>query len=285
MSCRAAHAASPALPIVVIDASVTDATRLVCEELADQHDLLLYRRAEQPGLTHQRNAAVGICRARGVTLLHFIDDDTQVMPEYFGAITRRFQHDPGLIGVGGVILNQSPVSYFLVKRFFALASRKRGSVLRSGRNMMGQYPGSRATDSVEWLSGCSMSYRLAAFDHVTFDTRLEGYATGEDYVFGFHLSREHRLAVEPEATCIHHLAQTARGSSLERAQERTLTAFALVRENRKFGLSFTAFWWATAGDFGLRAVHGILFRNLESLHEAAGIAKSVLLIARHSHRD
>ena len=108
--------------------------------------------------------------------MHFIDDDTEVSPGYFEAIERRFRQDPTVMGIGGIIINQPQVNYLAVKSFFLLWSRRRSSVLKSGRNVMGQYPGTHANDPVDWLSGCSMSYRITAFDEVAFDGRLDSYS-------------------------------------------------------------------------------------------------------------
>ncbi len=283
MSCLAAHAASPSIPILVIDASTTEATRYVCEGIARRPESslnLIYRRASQPGLTHQRNEAVGICRELGAKLVHFIDDDTEVLAGYFDAVERRFHQDPTVMGVGGIIINQPLVKYLTIKSFFLMGSRRPASVLRSGRPVLGQYPGARATARVEWLSGCSMSFRITAFDDQMFDSRLQGYSLGEDYDFGFRLSRKHRLAIEPMATCIHHLTPTARSSMRTHARQRTKATHDWVCEHSAFGLSRTAFWWSTFGDFLLHAVNGTLRANVVSLREAQGVIDGVIAIAR-----
>ena len=294
MSAAAAHRASPSMPILIIDASTTEATRDACASIVRRNEPslnLIYRRARQPGLARQRNEAVGVCRELGAGVVHFIDDDTEVSAGYFDGIERRFRQDPTVMGVGGVIVNQPPVNYLAVKSFFLFGSRRRGSVLRSGRNMLGQYPGTRATDRVEWFSGCSMSYRIAVFDRMMFDDRLEGsslgsysVSLGEDYDFGFRLSREHRLAVEPSARCVHHLTPTVRGSMRARAQQRTRTTHRWVSEHRELGLSRTAFWWSALGDFLLHAAYGILRRDPEYLREARGVVDGVIAIVRHGSR-
>jgi GT2 family glycosyltransferase len=284
MSCTAAHAASPEIPILVIDASTTEATRDICERTSSQHApslKLTYRRARQSGLARQRNEAIGICRELGVEVVHFIDDDTEVSAGYFDAIERRLREDPKVMGVGGVILNQPQVDHLMIKSFFLLRSRRRGTVLRSGRVMMGQYPGSRAGDSVDWLSGCSMSYRIGAFEDVMFDDRLTGYSLGEDYDFGFRLSRKHRLAVEPAATCIHHATPVGRSSMRVIARQETETAYRWVAENQDFGSSRAAFWWATLGDLLLHTAHWIIHRNREALQQMLGVIDGAIAVARN----
>jgi GT2 family glycosyltransferase len=281
MSCAAADRVSPSIPIVVVDASTTEATRDICQHfvrLNASSSPLLYRRAHQPGLTHQRNEAVGICRELGVHVVHFIDDDTEVLDGYFDAIEHRFQIDPAVVGVGGIILNQLTVNYVKLKSFFLLGSHKRGSVLRSGRNILGQYPGTLATDIVEWLNGCSMSFRMTAFDEAQFDSSLQGYSMGEDYDFSFRLSRHHRLVVEPTAECIHHLTPTMRGSARAQARQATEATHRWVHTHMTLGMSPIAFWWSALGDFLLKGCHGVLCRERESLQAAIGVLDGVTSI-------
>lgn len=282
-ACTAANAASPNTPILVVDASSTDATQRACATLVDRHGprlKLTYHSASRPGLARQRNEAIGLCRQMRATVVHFIDDDTEVSPGYFEAIEQRLRQDPHCFGVGGVIVNQPRVTFLGFKRLFLLGSRRRGSVLRSGRVMLGQYPDTSATDRVEWLSGCSMSYRIGAFDGIAFDDRLEGASIGEDYDFGFRLSRRHALVVEPAATCVHHLTPTARSSRRVHARTRTQLIHRRVIEYRVLGLSPAAFWWSTLGDFLLRGTYGALRRDARSLHEALGVVEGAVSVLR-----
>jgi Glycosyltransferase like family 2 len=284
MSCAAAHRASPNMPILVVDASATEATRHVCEGLARQlgpSSKLLYRRARQPGLARQRSEAVEVCHELGVEVVHFIDDDTEVSTGYFNAIERRFLQDPTVMGLGGVIVNQPIADHLTIRSIFLLCSRRRGTVLRSGRNTLSQYPGTHASDRVDWLSGCSMSYRITAFKEIMFDGRLEGSSLGEDYDFSFRLSRKHKLAVEPLATCIHHLTPTARSSMRANARQSTQTTYRWVRENRALGMSRAAFWWSTLGDVVFHATPWILRGNPDALQETLGVLEAVSAIARN----
>jgi GT2 family glycosyltransferase len=274
MSCAAVHRASPDTPILVFDASTSDATREVCENLvrsADQSLTLLYRRAGRPGLARQRNEAIGICRHMGVQIVHFIDDDTEVCPGYFDAIDARFQNEPDVIAVGGIVVNQPAVHYVWLKALFLLASGKRGTVLRSGRNMMGQYPGTSATEPVNWLCGCSMSFRTAVFDEFAFDDEMTGYSIGEDYDFTFRVSRKHRIAIEPAAECVHHFTPTMRGSRRGHARMRTEATHRWVSRHRTLGMSLAAFWWSALGDFLLTLGYGITHLKREYLREALGV--------------
>jgi GT2 family glycosyltransferase len=274
MSCAAVRRASPDTPILVFDASTEQATREVCEGLmcsSDQSAAVLYRRASRPGLARQRNEAVRICREMGVQVVHFIDDDTEVYPGYFQAIDTRFQNEPDVMGLGGIIVNQPVVHYVWLKALFLLTSHRHGTVLRSGRNVSGQYPGTSPTEHVQWLCGCSMSFRMAVFDEFAFDDEMTGYSMGEDYDFAFRVSRKHRLAVEPAAECIHHFTLTMRGSRRTHARMRTEAAHRWVSLHRRLGMSLAAFWWSALGDFLLNMGYGIIRFKREYVREALGV--------------
>jgi GT2 family glycosyltransferase len=280
VACETAHHASPDLPIVVIDASSTSAAQEACAKL--QAGLptatIYYHRAAIAGLTRQRNQAAAICSRMDAKYVHFIDDDTTVMPRYFDAIEDRFRRDPLVIGLGGIILDQPLVRLRAVKIAFLLASRRPGVVLRSGRHTLGQYPGSSAGDQVDWLSGCSMSFRVEVFTEFQFDESLSGYSMGEDADFSFRVSRKHRLAVEPGATCMHSMTPTDRGSARVRRREATVNSYRRVLQYRSFGLSRAAYWWATLGDVMIRGSRWLATRDQGSLGEVKGTVDGIRAI-------
>lgn len=199
---------------------------------------------------------------------------------YFDAIERRFACDATVAGVGGIITNQPVFDHLAIRSFFLLRSRRRGSVLASGRNMLGQYPDSAADDPVDWLNGCSMSYRISAFQDIGFDDRLEGPSLGEDFHFSFRLSRCHKLAVEPAARCVHHVTPAVRGSRRATAREGAENTYRWVRENQHLGMSLPAFWWATFGEVVLHLTSWIVHRRRDSLEEVWGIGDALVTIIR-----
>jgi GT2 family glycosyltransferase len=281
-SVTAVHRVSPGTVAMVIDASESTASEEVCARLAEETPGLKvdYHRAIEPGTARQRNQAVEICREQGIDVIHFLDDDTEVLDGYFEAIEGRFAREPELMGIGGIILNQPPLTYPRIKRFFQLAGRP-GQVLRSGRNSLGQYPDAKADDKLDWLVGCSMSFRMSAFeDGLRFDGRLKGYSLGEDLDLSFRLSREHPIAVEPAATCYHHMTSTGRHPMRSHAHDRTVFTHRWVIEQKKLGLSMPLFWWSVLGDCLLHAGHGIVGRSGGSWDQALGVVDGVREILR-----
>lgn len=276
--------------LVIVDASVDTATQNVCREVSQSHEKLDLRwvKAPRPGLARQRNHAVSVCKEAGISIVHFLDDDVEVLPGYFAAIERRFVSDPELMGVGGCVQNQRVEKHDRFNRIFLLSGRDPYTVLKSGRVVNPQpahgAPRRSRFDRVDWLQGFAMSYRIDAFASCAFDERLSGYSFGEDRDFTFRLSRSHAIAVEPEARCLHHRAPENRLNSERFGFESTVLLHAWVREHRHHGLSLIAFYWALLGDL-LRHLIAIPTRQPGRAGDSWPYVKGVLRGLRVLRRD
>jgi glycosyltransferase involved in cell wall biosynthesis len=268
----ALDAVAPGIEVLVADSS-DDAHAPDVRALVEVHDhvtLLTCR----PGLARQRNQAMDWVRAHrpDTAYVHFIDDDTEVLPGYVDAITEVFESRPEVAGVGGVVLNQPRPRHVGTKRLFCLYSRNPGQVLPSGRVTIGHYEGDEATHPV-WLPGCAMSYRTGAIAGRRFDDRLEGYSLGEDMYFSFALSHEHPLAIAPEARVLHHFSPQNRMSRTRLAPVKIALLHRFVRENRAHGMRLGAFWLAVVGDMVLKLADGVRRGDGDSVAEAGAIAR------------
>jgi O-antigen biosynthesis protein len=91
--------------VVVDNAPATDATRRICNELADDARVpprdVRYVLEPDPGLSRARNA--GIAHARH-ELIAFVDDDERVDPWWLTELVREFDADPGVGCVSGIVL-------------------------------------------------------------------------------------------------------------------------------------------------------------------------------------
>ncbi|MGH9170253.1 MAG: glycosyltransferase family 2 protein [Acidimicrobiales bacterium] len=268
----------PGSCVVVYDASAGEATAGLCSASELPLDLH-YVRAERPGLARQRNDSALYCRRLGVEIVHFIDDDTRIRPGYQEAIEARLAAEKDLAGVGAVVENQPVPSFKQLKRLFGLWGPVPGSVLKSGRAVMGQYPGGPDGGRLDWLSGCAMSYRLDVVLRHRFDDRLEGYSKAEDKDFGFRVSRSGRLAVETRARCVHDLSPANRWGSRRHAYEATVIVAAWAAEQAGNGISRLAFAWSAAGDACLRVGLGLARRDKAELSRALGTVQALGRIA------
>jgi GT2 family glycosyltransferase len=265
----------PTIDVLVIDASNDQSSSELCKRIGNDMDLnVLYRRAPRPGLAKQRNFCLSLI-GHSWDLVHFIDDDTEVCPGYLDAIERGFS-DSEVVGVGGVVVNQPPVSHVRAKTLFCLYSDVAGRVLPSGRNTIGHYPeGQQGLRSVQWLAGCAMSYRVAAIGSVRFDERLEGYSWGEDFDFSFRLAaRRDVLRVATDARCLHAVSALNRYSPGRLARQRTYLLHRWVQENQERGMRLRLFWWSLVGEVLLRGVDGL--RSRESRAIAGGVLLGIL---------
>lgn len=270
------------MPVVVVDASADLTSAEVCRKFTELNYQVRYFIAERSGLARQRNQAIAYCIGEGFEVIHFLDDDTEVLPGYFDAIEDRFIGDPYVDGVGGVIDNLRGDSrrFEIVKRMFGLWAPRPGIILRSGRNLIAQDGAADNLVSVDWLIGCSMSFRTQVFAEHMFDERLEGRSLGEDFDFGFRVSRTRQLAVEPKAHCLHHLSVVNRQDAEEVAREEMSVSYCWVREQRESGMSVGWFWWATLGDVLLHSFLGLSRRDAVHLLRARGLLAGGWIILR-----
>lgn len=224
----------------------------------------------EPGLTRQRMAGIAHLSS-DCRIVHFIDDDVLLEPDYFSAIESCFASSPDIVGVGGVVTNtmrhRPP---HLLNRLFLLDSRRQGVVLRSGVNIR-CFEALERTE-VQWLSGCSMSYRRDVFSSCSFDTDLEGYSLGEDVDFSFGVSRLGRLVVCPQAR-LQHLEKGVT-LSVRRTiwRDEVVRRFRFVKRYRGMGMSLAAFWWSVFGDIILTLGKALAFGDRrEQRHKIRGL--------------
>jgi GT2 family glycosyltransferase len=189
-----------ATTVMVMDSSDGDDTRAAVAEVAGVR--FRYERCAR-GLTRQRMAGVAALDPE-VQIVHFVDDDVVLEPGYLAAIEETFDARPEVLGVGGRITNMPAHNPRLLHRVFLLDSVQGGIVLPSGVNVLafGVPDGGR----VDWLSGCSMSFRRMVFDDLAFDLRMEGYSLGEDVDFTFRVSRRGPLCIAGKARLAHMIS-------------------------------------------------------------------------------
>jgi GT2 family glycosyltransferase len=275
--------------VVVVDASTDDETSAVCARFHQDNPgiELHYARADRPGLPQQRNQAVVLCRALGVDVVHFIDDDTEILRGYLDALEARFDREPEVLGVGGRTVEGQRGPSGLARRLWSsfYLFGEPLTVLPSGHGHA-EYEDVHATGRVQWLRGCCMSYRMAAFESNAFDERLgpgpAGYGLGDDLDFGFRVSRIGRLVVEPGARCIHHLAPSNRTPAYHYGHDRVVHRYVWLTERESAGLSLRAFWWSVFGDLVMLSARALIRRDGQSMRAAAGTLAGVVTVIRGS---
>jgi GT2 family glycosyltransferase len=181
----------------------------------------------QRGLTKQRNVGLGEVRDL-VDVVHFIDDDVELDHDYLAGLMQALERDPSLVGVGGMVLGGNRGRPSRPALLTGRDSLTPGAVTRMGFNV-GAHETPTPVD-VEWLPGCSMSFRLSAINGLSFDESREGYAIGEDVDFGLKASARGRLQHVPTARLVHHLSAVNRHRRAELTRMAVVHRWALARD-------------------------------------------------------
>lgn len=222
---------STAIPrILVVDSSGPQHAAQLVEKAVAAHPHLEIRCIRtEPGLTVQRNHGL---RASHADIVHFIDDDSYVTPTYFAEIMRAFASlGSRAVGVGGVQMNWPQRPPHPVRRAFGLAAGP-GQVSRAGWNTYFYCRNGHEIQSVDWLSGCAMSFRRDHAIQTWFDESLAGYSLGEDLEFCLRVAEPGWLYVATRAHLEHQRSDRNRIDIRQyRAREIPFRA-SLVREHR-----------------------------------------------------
>lgn len=232
--------------VFVVDSSTDQFSKRLTEEFARNMvgTVVNYIRSDQRGLVMARNVALANLPPNA-DIVHFVDDDTELDKSYIKEINKILRADSGCVGAGGVVNEQYSKPSNRLLNLLLLDSDNLGRVLRSGVNI-GSY-NSVNPISMEWLPGCSMSFRVDRISGLTFDEKRNIWPLGEDVDFGLKASSRGTLKHVPTASLIHHLSPTNRDEELtiifqDVIHRWTLAKDRLGRVNRLFVFSSTASW-------------------------------------------
>jgi GT2 family glycosyltransferase len=181
------------------------------------------------GLTKQRNFGLDKV-ALTSTVIAFLDDDTELTPNYFEELIKTFADNPEISGVGGVAINENgwsltePNKKYDPNRYFQFE----GFVYKEGqRNIMRNYLGlqsnlgpGRMPDyshgktcgfplngkiyEVDLLVGMSFAFRKKVFDSLRFSTYFEGYGLYEDADFSIRALQFGKNAINTKVQLSHY---------------------------------------------------------------------------------
>ena len=259
--------------VIIWDASDDDKSKIVVENFIQSHPgiIVRYFKAPRVGLASQRNDAVKVARG---DIIFYIDDDSEVSSDGLSALNETFKDkDVCGVGLGLKQIDQSNKTLSFRKKiyiFYHIIFRlphesKKRKVMLSGWptwNYYNQNPG-----KVDWLSGCSMSFRKEIFNKFHFEEKLQkfgGYALAEDVQFSHSLVRNKmKLIISEKGYVIHH---EAKGGRLE--NERVTAAFIynhfIVWKTAVFPynkLSIFVYFWSLIGEIAKEVVSGIHHKN------------------------
>ncbi|MEZ7497256.1 glycosyltransferase [Flavobacterium sp. Arc3] len=194
--------------VLIIDGSKNDETAVVLQANSF-HNLKYFKVLDiDRGLTKQRNYGVEHV-GKEMEVVCFLDDDTELKPDYFEELIITFKNDSLVTGVGGVAINENlweieePNKKYNSKKIYQF----KGYVYKEGqRNVVRNYLGLQSdvgpgkmpsfshgktcgfplngkTYEVDLLIGMAMAFRKVVFDNIKFSSYFQGYGLYEDADF------------------------------------------------------------------------------------------------------
>jgi GT2 family glycosyltransferase len=144
-----------------------------------------------PGLTRQRNAGLSAVPSAAEYVL-FLDDDTELAPNYLESMERLFDNRSDLAAASGV---------------FAMDGLRIGRPLTREEAMEAivRQPLEHRTQPTDGLTGCNIFVRRPVVETVRFDERLPFCGWLEDFDFSVRC-RPHGMVIWNFETCVAHLA-------------------------------------------------------------------------------
>ncbi len=213
--------------IVVVDASVDETTKRICEQgVPGLLSPIRWVAAETRGAASQRNQGVKIAAH---PLIWFFDDDVLFERECMRRLWTALLDDPKLGGGNAMIVNQTYKRPGTASRaiFTVLHGQREktfaGKVIGPAVNLLPEDDEELpATVPVEWLNTTCTMYRREALPDPPFDSFFEGYSLMEDLALSLTVAkRGWKLANVRGARIIHnsqpgaHKDDTVKRSAME----------------------------------------------------------------------
>lgn len=193
--------------LIIVDDGNLQETPLA-NECATAGIKTVYFKKDSPGLTASRNAGIGLATGE---IVFFFDDDVVLERDYIENILKVYDDDKTVGGASGRDMNLIPRKGIhqlrrLFNVLFLISGFEEGKVLPSGFctefGATGQMTTERKT--VDFLPGCSLSFRKEVFRDFLFDTKwFLNYGMGEDKDFSHRVSKKYKLVYEPRARLRH----------------------------------------------------------------------------------
>lgn len=260
--------------------------------LAERPTRLRYIKKDRKGLARSRN--VGMRQSSG-DILVFLDDDTELDPDYIRGYLEIFEADPderigGLSGavtryVHGVeIPDRPPMTLGVaIERFFLLSSSRGGRVLPSGFRSPMTAPGERT--SVEFLQGGNQALRRRVCEEFSFDEELDrsgGYSLGEDVFFSYPVGRKYLLYSTSRARMKHFATPGNRPNKRDLNRMKVIHQFRFMRRTMNGGpLNVAAFGWSMLGLVLLASLNLVRRPDMNRWSNLEGLLSGIAYVVRH----
>lgn len=270
-SCLASVLVSTNVPneVIVVDSSSGHDTELLCAQLCTGSLTHIHYYRSAPGLTHQRNFGLSMVDACS-EIVHFLDDDTIVDRQYFTEIETAFLDTEDAVAVGGRVVDMYRPG--IVTRIWERA--REGSVSSGGINYVCRTV-SPQPRTVDWLSGCSMSFRSSVFERFRFDERRLGNGVGEDVDFCLRAGSLGRIIWVASAELQHRQSPINRYVRRRQGSAIVDHRFLLAKDNLH-GISIRRVKVVGIGEAIVRMIRSILIFSPDQWQYSLGMLDSLL---------
>jgi GT2 family glycosyltransferase len=212
--------------IIIVDGSLNNGTSNLLENNSYKNLKYFLVDDENRGLTRQRNYGIKIV-SEDSEIICFLDDDVVLEANYFKNLIKTYKEKPDAIAVGGYIKNEvvwerapstinsnkfyydgwmrNEPSRFKLRRKFGLSPDNPPGFLPTfahGRSI-GFFPPSGKIYTVEFLMGCSFSFKTSILNKINFSTYFQGYGLYEDLEFCLRVSKLGKIYVNTSAELEH----------------------------------------------------------------------------------
>jgi GT2 family glycosyltransferase len=256
--------------ILVIDSSLDNNSEEFIEKFKEKSRLKVDYFRTEPGLTKQRNFGIEHISSLA-EIVHFIDDDVILSHDYFRNVVLKFQEHKNAIAIGGAIQNLPEHRIGFLRRLFLLDSKREGVVLKSGINIL-NFVG-KTDREVDWVSGCSMSFRRIVFSSLKFDETRLGNGVGEDVDMCLRAKFYGKVIWSPFIQLIHDPSPINRWSA-DRTRVATFYHHKKLADDGLAGVKYIAIYYSEiAQSFfkvfraGIRGNFSVLFNEIRFWRE------------------
>jgi glucosyl-dolichyl phosphate glucuronosyltransferase len=253
----------------------------------------IYLKKEIPGLTSSRN--FGIERARG-DIIFFFDDDVVIAPQFIEQVMHVYNNDKNNLigGVCGRETNFSPTHFKqrlrkFLEIIFLNSGFSEGKILSSGffTDYGETIKAGMNRCEVDFLSGCSFSFRKEVFKDFMFNTKeYLNYGMGEDKDFSCRVGTKYKLIYEPSATLVHNHSVIMRAQQFKAGKMYILfmhNFFTTI--GKKGSINKMLFYYAFLGFFVIQIVNLLFSRRSSTLQYIKGMFNGISEIATRKNAE
>ena len=232
--------------LVVDDGDLTETHRVQLQAILPAWMDFRYYRKQRPGLFYSRIEA-GEAARHDVIL--FIDDDTELFPDYLKRLAGHYAENQALVALGGVDQYiRSSLAWRLFTRCILFSSGKPGQLSLTGYGgAMVFWQRQTMPFPSEFLSGCNMSYRRQVLTGIQPCHWMLGYSLGEDLYLSQRAAGFGMVLVDPHLRVFHHQTPTSRDRQDEVAQTEIVNHHFLLLNRGANVFAQVLHFWTAAG--------------------------------------